>query len=297
MAFTAKDVQALREKTGVGMMDCKKALVEADGNVDKAMDILREKGLASQAKKASRVAAEGIVAAYNDANAGALVEINCETDFVTSSDKFKNLALEIRDSLIESHANTTEEALEVKMKSGKTLSQLIIDATATIGEKISFRRFSRITKKDDEVFGIYSHMKGAITAVVTLKGANEEVARDVAMQVAAMNPVAVTREEVPTEMVEHEREVVREQVKNEANGKPENIIEKMVDGKINKFYKEVVLNEQEFIKENKTSVCKYVEDNGCEVVSFVRLAVGEGIEKKQENFAEEVMSQINGAAK
>ena len=295
--YTVKDVKELREKTGAGMMDCKKALEACEGNMDKAVDWLREKGIAKAQKKASRIAAEGLTIGYSKDNEAILFEINCETDFVTSSDKFKNLALEIRDSLIESHANTTEEALEVKMKSGKTLSQLIIDATATIGEKISFRRFSRITKKDDEVFGIYSHMKGSITAVVTLKGANEEVARDVAMQVAAMNPVAVTREEVPTEMVEHEREVVREQVKNEANGKPENIIEKMVDGKINKFYKEVVLNEQEFIKENKTSVCKYVEDNGCEVVSFVRLAVGEGIEKKQENFAEEVMSQINGAAK
>ena len=295
--YTVKDVKELREKTGAGMMDCKKALEACEGNMDKAVDWLREKGIAKAQKKASRIAAEGLTIGYSKDNEAILFEINCETDFVTSSDKFKNLALEIRDSLIESHANTTEEALEVKMKSGKTLSQLIIDATATIGEKISFRRFSRITKKDDEVFGIYSHMKGAITAVVTLKGANEEVARDVAMQVAAMNPVAVTREEVPTEMVEHEREVIREQVKNEANGKPENIIEKMVDGKINKFYKEVVLNEQEFIKENKTSVCKYVEDNGCEVVSFVRLAVGEGIEKKQENFAEEVMSQINGAAK
>ncbi len=295
--YTVKDVKELREKTGAGMMDCKKALEACEGNMDKAVDWLREKGIAKAQKKASRIAAEGLTIGYSKDNEAILFEINCETDFVTSSDKFKNLALEIRDSLIESHANTTEEALEVKMKSGKTLSQLIIDATATIGEKISFRRFSRITKKDDEVFGIYSHMNGSITAVVTLKGANEEVARDVAMQVAAMNPVAVTREEVPTEMVEHEREVVREQVKNEANGKPENIIEKMVDGKINKFYKEVVLNEQEFIKENKTSVCKYVEDNGCEVVSFVRLAVGEGIEKKQENFAEEVMSQINGAAK
>lgn len=295
--YTVKDVKELREKTGAGMMDCKKALEACEGNMDKAVDWLREKGIAKAQKKASRIAAEGLTIGYSKDNEAILFEINCETDFVTSSDKFKNLALEIRDSLIESHANTTEEALEVKMKSGKTLSQLIIDATATIGEKVSFRRFSRITKKDDEVFGIYSHMNGSITAVVTLKGANEEVARDVAMQVAAMNPVAVTREEVPTEMVEHEREVVREQVKNEANGKPENIIEKMVDGKINKFYKEVVLNEQEFIKENKTSVCKYVEDNGCEVVSFVRLAVGEGIEKKQENFAEEVMSQINGAAK
>ena len=295
--YTVKDVKELREKTGAGMMDCKKALEACEGNMDKAVDWLREKGIAKAQKKASRIAAEGLTIGYSKDNEAILFEINCETDFVTSSDKFKNLALEIRDSLIESHANTTEEALEVKMKSGKTLSQLIIDATATIGEKISFRRFSRITKKDDEVFGIYSHMNGSITAVVTLKGANEEVARDVAMQVAAMNPVAVNREEVPTEMVEHEREVIREQVKNEANGKPENIIEKMVDGKMNKFYKEVVLNEQEFIKENKTSVCKYVEDNGCEVVSFVRLAVGEGIEKKQENFAEEVMSQINGAAK
>ena len=294
--YTVSDVKELREKTGAGMMDCKKALEACEGNMDKAIDWLREKGIAKAQKKASRIAAEGLTVGASNGNSAILFEVNCETDFVTSSDKFKDLVNEIKDGLINSKANTTEEALEVEIN-GKTLSQLIIDATATIGEKISFRRFSRITKKDDETFGIYSHMKGAITAVVTLKGANEEVARDVAMQVAAMNPVAVTREEVPTEMVEHEREVVREQVKNEANGKPENIIEKMVDGKINKFYKEVVLNEQEFIKENKTSVCKYVEDNGCEVVSFVRLAVGEGIEKKQENFAEEVMSQINGAAK
>ena len=295
--YTVKDVKELREKTGAGMMDCKKALEACEGNMDKAVDWLREKGIAKAQKKASRIAAEGLTIGYSKDNEAILFEINCETDFVTSSDKFKNLALEIRDSLIESHANTTEEALEVKMKSGKTLSQLIIDATATIGEKISFRRFSRITKKDDEVFGIYSHMNGSITAVATLKGTNTAVAKDVAMQVAAMNPVAVTREEVPTEMVEHEREVIREQVKNEANGKPENIIEKMVDGKMNKFYKEVVLNEQEFIKESKTSVSKYVKDNGGEILSFTRLAVGEGIEKKQENFAEEVMSQINGAAK
>ncbi len=295
--YTVKDVKELREKTGAGMMDCKKALEACEGNMDKAIDWLREKGIAKAQKKANRIAAEGLTIGYSKENEAILFEVNCETDFVTSSDKFKELVLEIRDSLIESHANTTDEALEVEMKSGKTLSQLIIDATATIGEKISFRRFSRITKKDDEVFGIYSHMNGAITAVATLKGTNAAVAKDVAMQVAAMNPVAVTREEVPADMVEHEREVIREQVKNEANGKPENIIEKMVDGKMNKFYKEVVLNEQEFIKENKTSVSKYVEDNGCKIVSFVRLAVGEGIEKKQENFAEEVMSQINGAAK
>ena len=294
--YTVSDVKELREKTGAGMMDCKKALEACEGNMDKAIDWLREKGIAKAQKKASRIAAEGLTVGASNGNSAILFEVNCETDFVTSSDKFKDLVNEIKDGLINSKANTTEEALEVEIN-GKTLSQLIIDATATIGEKISFRRFSRITKKYDETFGIYSHMKGAITAVVTLKGANEEVARDVAMQVAAMNPVAVTREEVPTEMVEHEREVVREQVKNEANGKPENIIEKMVDGKINKFYKEVVLNEQEFIKESKTSVSKYVKDNGGEILSFTRLAVGEGIEKKQENFAEEVMSQINGAAK
>lgn len=294
--YTVSDVKELREKTGAGMMDCKKALEACEGNMDKAIDWLREKGIAKAQKKASRIAAEGLTVGASNGNSAILFEVNCETDFVTSSDKFKDLVNEIKDGLINSKANTTEEALEVEIN-GKTLSQLIIDATATIGEKISFRRFSRITKKDDETFGIYSHMKGAITAVVTLKGANEEVARDVAMQVAAMNPVAVTREEVPTEMIEHEREVVREQVKNEANGKPENIIEKMVDGKINKFYKEVVLNEQEFIKESKTSVSKYVKDNGGEILSFTRLAVGEGIEKKQENFAEEVMSQINGAAK
>ena len=292
--YTVSDVKELREKTGAGMMDCKKALEACEGNMDKAIDWLREKGIAKAQKKASRIAAEGLTVGASNGNSAILFEVNCETDFVTSSDKFKDLVNEIKDGLINSKANTTEEALEVEIN-GKTLSQLIIDATATIGEKISFRRFSRITKKDDETFGIYSHMKGAITAVVTLKGANEEVARDVAMQVAAMNPVAVTREEVPTEMVEHEREVVREQVKNEANGKPENIIEKMVDGKINKFYKEVVLNEQEFIKESKTSVSKYVKDNGGEILSFTRLAVGEGIEKKQENFAEEVAAQMNAA--
>ncbi len=164
--YTVKDVKELREKTGAGMMDCKKALEACEGNMDKAVDWLREKGIAKAQKKASRIAAEGLTIGYSKDNEAILFEINCETDFVTSSDKFKNLALEIRDSLIESHANTTEEALEVKMKSGKTLSQLIIDATATIGEKISFRRFSRITKKDDEVFGIYSHMNGSITAVV-----------------------------------------------------------------------------------------------------------------------------------
>ena len=295
--FSASDVKELREKTGAGMMDCKKALDACEGNMEKAVDWLREKGIAKAAKKESRIAAEGITEAASNENEAIIFEVNCETDFVTKNEKFTNLVKELREALMFNSCKTTEEALEVKLNDGKTIAERIIEETATIGEKISFRRFERITKSDDEVFGIYSHMGGKITAVVTLKGSDKEVARDVAMQVCAMSPIAVNRDNVPTEMVEHEKEVILAEIKNDEKNasKSEEILDKMATGRLSKFFKENCLVEQDFIKDSSMTVAKYAEANGCEVLSMVRFAVGEGIEKRQENFADEVAAQINAA--
>ena len=295
--FSASDVKELREKTGAGMMDCKKALDACEGNMEKAIDWLREKGIAKAAKKESRIAAEGITEVLENGNQAIILEVNCETDFVTKNEKFTELVKEIRDTLMSSDANTTEEAKEVKLASGKTVEEAIVEATATIGEKISFRRFERITKNDDEVFGIYSHMGGKITVVVVLKGSNADVARDVAMQACAMSPVAVNREAVPAEIVDHEKEMILAEIKNDEKNasKSEEILDKMATGRLSKFFKENCLVEQDFIKDSSMTVAKYAEANGCEVLSMVRYAVGEGIEKKQENFAEEVAAQIAGA--
>ena len=293
--FSASDVKELREKTGAGMMDCKKALEACEGNMEKAVDWLREKGIAKAAKKESRIAAEGITEVLENGNQAIILEVNCETDFVTKNEKFTDLVKEIRDTLMSSDANTTEEAKEVKLASGKTVEESIVEATATIGEKISFRRFERITKNDDEVFGIYSHMGGKITAVVVLKGTDKDVARDIAMQVCAMSPIAVNRDAVPAEMVEHEKEVIKAEIKNDEKNasKSDEILDKMATGRLSKFFKENCLVEQDFIKDSSMTVAKYAESNGCEVLSMVRYAVGEGIEKKQENFAEEVAAQMN----
>ena len=295
--FKASDVKELREKTGAGMMDCKKALEACDGDQDKAVDWLREKGIAKAAKKESRIAAEGITESAVKGNQAILFEVNCETDFVTKNEKFGALVDELRDKLISAKCDTTEEALEVKLKDGKTIAERIVEETATIGEKISFRRMVRIKKKKDEVFGIYSHMGGRITAIVVLKGADEEVAKDVAMQAAAMNPIAVNRDAVPADVVEHEKEMIKAEMKNDPKNekKPEDILDKMAVGKLGKFFKENCLVEQAFIKDSSLSVEKYVKEHDGEVVSMTRFEVGEGIEKKQENFAEEVMSQINAA--
>ena len=295
--FSASDVKELREKTGAGMMDCKKALDACEGNMEKAIDWLREKGIAKAAKKESRIAAEGITESNEKGNEAIIFEVNCETDFVTKNEKFTALVKEIRDALMNSNANTTEEAKEVKLSSGKTVEEAIVEATATIGEKISFRRFERITKTDDEVFGIYSHMGGKITVVVVVKGSNVEVARDVAMQACAMSPIAVNRDNVPKEMVEHEKEMILAEIKNDEKNasKSEEILDKMATGRLSKFFKENCLVEQDFIKDSSMTVAKYAEANGCEVLSMVRFAVGEGIEKRQENFAEEVAAQIDAA--
>ena len=294
--YTVSDVKELREKTGAGMMDCKKALEACEGSMDKAVDWLREKGIAKAAKKESRIAAEGLCKIKVEGNTAVMVEVNSETDFVAKNAEFTGFVDYLLDEILKNDVKTNEDVLAIK-DGEETISDKLVALTAKIGEKLSFRRFEKVTKADDETFGTYTHLGGKIGTIIVVKGANEEVAKDVAMQAAAMSPVALTREGVPAEMVEHEREVVTEQVKNEAAGKPENIIEKMVNGRIDKFYKEIVLEEQAFIKENKFTVSKYVSDNGGEIKSMVRFAVGEGIEKRQENFADEVMSQINDASK
>ena len=293
--FNAKDVKDLREKTGAGMMDCKKALEACEGDQKKAVDWLREKGIAKAAKKESRIAAEGLTVAAEDGNNAIIFEVNCETDFVTKSDKFVELVEELKEALLKDKCTDIEKAKEVKLKDKKTIEERIVEATATIGEKISFRRFERVTKKDDELFGIYSHMAGKITSVVVVNGANEEVAKDVAMQVCAMSPIAVNRDGVPAEMVEHEKEVIKAEIKNDEKNKnkSDDIIEKMSTGRLNKFYKEICLEEQDFIKDSGLTVKKYVEKENGTIVSMVRYAVGEGIEKRQENFAEEVAAQMN----
>ena len=290
--FSASDVKELREKTGAGMMDCKKALEACEGNQDKAVDWLREKGIAKAAKKESRIAAEGLCQIKADGNNAVMVEVNSETDFVTQNEKFQNLIKELRDALAFSDCKNYDGALEVKLNDGKTIKEKMVEATATIGEKISFRRFEKIVKNDNEVFGIYSHMGGKITALVVIDGADRDIARDVAMHVAAMKPLYLNREEVPEDVLNHEKEIIKEQSINE--GKPADIAEKMVNGRINKYYKEVCLLEQEFIKDSDKSVEEYVKANNGVIKKMIRYEVGEGIEKRSEDFAEEVMKQING---
>ena len=276
------------------MLDCKKALEATDGNMENAIDWLREKGISKAAKKESRIAAEGLTQAEVNGNTCVLVEVNCETDFVAQNEQFKSLVSSIIKTLLNSDVTTMEEANQLTIDGGsETIEEAIVNFVAKIGEKISFRRFERVSKKDSEVFGIYSHMGGKITSVVVLDGTSEEVAKDVAMHVAAMYPTAINREGLPSDVVERESHVIKEQVMGE--GKPADIAEKMVVGRLNKFYKEVCLEEQAFIKDSNVNVLNYVKNNGGSIVSMIRYAVGEGIEKRQENFADEVMSQVKGA--
>ena len=293
--ISASDVKELREKTGAGMMDCKKALEATDGNMDKAVDWLREKGIAKAAKKESRIAAEGLCQIMVDGNKAVMLEVNSETDFVAKNSEFTNFVDYLAETILKNDAKTVEEVLEVK-DGGETVNDKLVALVAKIGEKLSFRRFEVVTKNDDEVFGTYKHLGGKIGTIVVIKGDNEEVAKDVAMQAAAMNPVAINRNGVPADMVEHEKEVIKEQIKNDDKnkGKSDDIIEKMAIGKLGKFYKEICLEEQAFIKDSALSVKDYVKNNGGEIISMTRYAVGEGIEKRNENFAEEVMSQIKG---
>ena len=294
--YKASDIKELREKTGAGMLDCKKALEETKGDMDKAIDWLREKGIAKAAKKESRIAAEGLTVAEEKDNEAIIFEVNCETDFVTKNEKFIALVNELKEALMSSDCKDIDAAKEVELSDGKKVSERIVEETATIGEKISFRRFERITKSDDEVFGIYSHMGGRINAVVVTKGTNKDVAKDIAMQVCAMSPVAINRDNVPSEMVEHEKEVIKEQIKNDPKNanKSDEILDKMATGRLAKYFKEICLEEQAFIKDGDLTVKQFAENNNSEIKQMVRYAVGEGIEKKEEDFAAEVMSQING---
>ena len=288
--ISASMVKELREISGAGMLDCKKALEATNGNMEEAITWLREKGISKAAKKQTRIAAEGLAHIEIKGNKAVIIEVNSETDFVAKNQEFVNLVKTIASTIIDNNVSTVEEAL--KLKAGEnTLEELIIDKTSKIGEKISFRRFEIVEKEDTEVFGTYSHMGGKI-AVLTRLTNNEEVAKDVAMQAAAMRPLYLTREDVPSEVLEKERTLLKEQAENE--GLDSSKIDMIVNGRINKYYEEVCLIDQPFIKENKQKVSKYVESNGSKIISFTRYEVGEGMEKREENFAEEVMKQING---
>ena len=297
--ITAALVKELRERTNAGMMDCKKALVESDGDMDKAIDWLREKGLAQAAKKAGRIAAEGAVVAYMTpcGCTGALVEVNCETDFVANTPEFKDMVQEIAKAIVVANPADVEALGEVKLDSGMTVNELITEKTAKIGEKISVRRFARYDGADG-IVDSYIHMGGKVGVLVLAQGektdAVKEVLHDVALQIAAASPVApeyVTRAEVRAEHLEHETEILAAQARNE--GKPEKIIEKMVQGRINKFYEEVCLMEQAFVKDGEMTVEKMINTKapGTKILAFTRYKMGDGLEKKVSDLAAEVAEQ------
>ena len=279
--ISASMVKELREASGAGMMDCKKALEETNGDMEKAIDYLREKGISKAEKKADRIAAEGLSNIYIKDNKAVIVEVNCETDFVAKNNEFKELVDKIGNALLDNDVKSMEEALNVKLED-KTINDLIVNETATIGEKLSFRRFDIVVKNDTEVFGSYLHMGGKISSLVVLNGTNTDIAKDVAMQSAAMRPSYVFIKDVPEDVVAHEKEVLTEQAINE--GKPEEIAKKMVDGRLNKFYKEICLNEQPFIKDSDVTIKDYLKKNDME-----------RMEKRNDNFADEVMSQISNS--
>lgn len=289
--ITASQVKELREISGAGMMDCKKALEESNGNMENAINYLREKGIAKAVKKESRIAAEGLANVYVDGNKAIIIEVNSETDFVSKNEEFTSMIDKIGTTILKSDAKTLEEALALPCEDG-TINDFIVSKTAKIGEKLSLRRFSIVLKNDGDFFGSYLHMGGKIAVLTVIKGANESVAKDVAMQAAAMRPQYVFESDVPESVIAKESEVLKQKAMEE--GKPEDIALKMVAGGIKKFYKENCLANQEFIKDSKLDITKYVTSNGGELISAIRYEVGEGMEKRSENFAEEVMAQVNG---
>ena len=291
MNITASMVKDLRTQTGAGMMDCKKALVEAEGDIAKAVDILREKGLSQAAKKASRVAAEGAggSAVSEDGKTGTILEVNCETDFVGTNEDFRNLAASIADQILAVNPADVEALLDSEID-GKKVRDLVTEAVAKIGENISVRRFVRYESAEGKVYS-YIHGGGKIGVLVEMIGADDELGKDIAMQVAAANPSYLDRTQVSQAEIDHEKEVLAVEARNE--GKPENIIEKMVIGRINKYYKEVCLVDQEFIKDGDLTISKLLKSKNASVVRFARYQLGEGIEKKQDDLAAEVAKQLN----
>lgn len=294
--ITASQVKELREKTGAGMMDCKKALTECDGDMAKAVDWLREKGISKAAKKEGRIAAEGLTRVATKGNTGILFEVNSETDFVAKNEQFLHLLDVIQNAILDTKAADVDAVLTTSTPEG-TIADLITNATATIGEKITFRRVTVVEKADDEFFGSYMHMGGKISALAVLKGeTNETVAKNIAMQVASMAPTYVSQSDIPGDVVEHERELQLQMMKADPKmaGKPEKVLQGILKGKVDKHFKDQCLLDQEFFLDPKMKVANFLKDNKVELVSFVRFQTGEGIEKREENFAEEVMSQIKG---
>ncbi|WP_017471913.1 translation elongation factor Ts [Amphibacillus jilinensis] len=293
MAVTASMVKELREKTGAGMMDCKKALQETNGDMEQAVDYLREKGISKAAKKADRIAAEGSAYTLTEGNTAVLLEVNCETDFVTKNDQFKSLLDELAKHLLTQKPETLEEALQQPLHGdGESVETFINNNIAKIGEKLSLRRFVVIEKTDADAFGAYIHMGGNIGVLTVVEGTTDVAfAKDIAMHIAAVNPRFVSRDAVDAETVDKERDVLKQQALNE--GKPENIVEKMVEGRLGKFFEEICLLEQSFVKDPDQKVKKLIADKGATVKDFTRYQVGEGIEKREENFAEEVRNQMN----
>lgn len=291
--ITASLVKELRERTGAGMMDCKKALTQTDGNIDAAIDYLRENGIAKAAKKADRIAAEGLSYIEVKGNKAVILEINSETDFVAKNEKFVALVKNVAEAILAAEPATLEEALQVEAQGG-TVEAVINEGIATIGEKLSLRRFEVVTKSDADAFGAYSHMGGRIGVLTLIEGStDEEAAKDVAMHIAALAPKYLDESEVPADVLEHEKKVLTEQALNE--GKPANIVEKMIVGRINKFLEEITVVNQKFVKDDSFTVEKFLASKGGKLAKFVRYEVGEGIEKKEDNFAEEVMSQVNAS--
>lgn len=291
--ITASLVKELRERTGAGMMDCKKALQQTDGNIEAAIDYLRENGIAKAAKKADRIAAEGLSYIEVKGNKAVILEINSETDFVAKNEKFVALVKNVADAILAAEPKTLEEALQVEAQGG-TVEAVINEGIATIGEKLSLRRFEVVSKTDSDAFGVYSHMGGRIGVLTLVEGStDEEAAKDVAMHIAALAPRYLDESEVPADVLEHEKKVLTEQALNE--GKPANIVEKMIVGRINKFLEEITVVKQKFVKDDSLTVEKFVASKGGKLAKFVRYEVGEGIEKREDNFAEEVMSQVNAS--
>ncbi|CBL91529.1 elongation factor Ts [Leuconostoc gasicomitatum] len=290
MAITAAQVKELRDKTSVGMMDAKKALVEADGDLEKAIDLLREKGMAKAAKKGDRVAAEGMTYVAVDGNKAAIIELNSETDFVAGNAEFNDLLKAVANAIVEFTPADVESALALEVKAGQTLNDMIVGTTQITGEKITLRRFSVVEKSESENFGAYSHLAGSISSLVVVEGASEAAAKDIAMHVAAIAPQYVSDDEVPTEVVEREKAV--QLASEDLAGKPDNIKEKMVEGRIKKFLAEISLLDQAFVKNGDQTVAQFIASQNGSVKSFVRYQVGDGIEKKVTDLAEEVAKQL-----
>ena len=290
--ITASLVKELREKTGAGMMECKKVLTETDGNIEKAMELLRERGIAKAAKKSGRIAAEGVVEAYIAENGkiGAIVEVNSETDFVAKNEEFKNFVISVAKQVALKNPATVEELLAQNSMDveGKTVNDVLIEKVATIGEHLNIRRFARF--ESDGLVEKYIHGDGKIAVLVAMKQGNSIVAKDICMQIAAARPEFIRREDVEEARVEKEMEILKNQAMNE--GKPAQIAEKMVQGRIGKFYSEICLVEQQFVKNPDVKISQLLKENDADITEFARFEKGEGIEKKEENFAEEVMNQL-----